>query len=321
MSTVLKARAAHEPGVRHDLVFTQDRGGRATFAGLPNVDLRVVHKGRIAAFVQYALTNVPYADVSVTSLPDLASTVAGRTDVPVFYEFHTSTREIISTELAALDIDRLAGVRVPSEYLADMVRGQLPHRHRGAVMVVPNLVDTATFRPDGAAMPVCGPGQRPLVWVGRFDKGKNFRDFLRLMSLLPTEFVGVVVVSLEHDPDRMAQFLSEVAYFRLEDRVSLHMNLDQARMAAVYRAAARAGGTFCSTSLAESFGYGVLEAMHCGLPAVAYAVGALSEHRTAGGELKLVDVGDLDALADAIRSVTDGAGHLPYALATASSSS
>ena len=54
--------------------------------------------------------------------------------------------------------------------------------------------------------------------------------------------------------------------------------------------------------MAESFGYGVLEAAMTGLPVVAYDVGALSEHLDYGYNISMINVGDTVALANAIKN-------------------
>ena len=53
MSTVYRCRAVKRPATAFDLVFQHDKGGRSRFVDLANVDLRVVDKGRIAAFHAY----------------------------------------------------------------------------------------------------------------------------------------------------------------------------------------------------------------------------------------------------------------------------
>ncbi|HEY9470068.1 MAG TPA: glycosyltransferase family 4 protein [Propionibacteriaceae bacterium] len=309
MSTVYRSRAVERPTTAFDLVFQHDKGGRSRFVDLDNVSLRVVDKGRLEAFLAYAVRNRRYDDVSITSLPEFASSVAKSTNVPVHYEFHTSTVDVIQKELERLDLNAISGIRVPSAYLADMVMQELPVSSRGLVEVVPNDIDHEVFEPTGSTMRAhLGPKDLPLVWIGRFDRGKNYRDFLRLLSLLPKRFVGIVIVSLESDPSRMAEFLGDVGHYQVGNRVKVLMNLDQHAVASIYRGAAIAGGAFVSTSLAESFGYGVVEAMACGLSVFAYDAGALHEHTAREGDLSLFDLGDIDGMAQALVSRVDEKG-------------
>ena len=309
MSTVYRCRAVKRPATAFDLVFQHDKGGRSRFVDLANVDLRVVDKGRLEAFIAYAVRNRRYDEVSITSLPLFASSVAKTSDVPVHYEFHTSTVEVIQKELERLELKAISGIRVPSAYLADVVRQELPVSFRGLLEVVPNEIDHEVFKPTGPTMKAhLGPADLPLVWIGRFDRGKNYRDFLRLLSLLPKSVVGIVIVSLESDPSRMAEFLGDVGHYRVGERVKVLMNLDQHAVASIYRGAATAGGAFVSTSLAESFGYGVVEAMACGLSVLAYDAGALHEHAARDGDLSLFDLGDIDGMAEALVSRVDEKG-------------
>ena len=90
----------------------------------------------------------------------------------------------------------------------------------------------------------------------------------------------------------------------MEDRLILLMDVSPSALSELYRAVAAANGAYVSTSLMESFGYAIAEASSFGVPVVAYDVGAVGEHEGgASQQLHLVDVGDLDAMAEKIRDV------------------
>ena len=143
----------------------------------------------------------------------------------------------------------------------------------------------------------------PIFWIGRFDKGKNYKDFLRVLYLLPNEFVGYLILSLEDDPTRFSEALGELQVYGLRDRVKFLLNLSQEELANLYKSSYENKGMFCSTSLAESFGYGVLEAAMAGLPVVSYRVGGLEEHLHYGYDIKFINVGDLENMAEAITNM------------------
>ncbi|WP_425256337.1 glycosyltransferase family 4 protein [Pseudarthrobacter sp. J47] len=301
MMTVYKNRIVNAPSESHDLVFYKDFGASRVYSELNEVRVDIVPKGRLKPFVQLAAVEQHYSEIRITSLPDIANSVETRGSSKLIYEFHSSDETVLARELDSLNISNLDEIRVPSEFLAGLVHSLISGDASEIVRVYPNLVDNSIFSAEGPSGSWGLPaGQRPLVWVGRFDKGKNYRDFVRALSLLGPEFVGVVVVSMEDSPDRMATFLADASAYKVQNRVHLLMNLSPDEIASLYRHASNAQGCFVSTSLGESFGYGVAESMASGLPAVAYSVGALEERAADEGHLILVPVGDIHALASAI---------------------
>lgn len=301
MMTVYKNRIMASPDVFHHHVFHQDFGASRVYNALPNVRVDIVPKDRLKSFVQLAVTEQHYSEVRVTSLPDIANAIEAHNLSDLVYEFHSSDESVLKREIEQLHLDKLTQVWVPSDYLADVVRAILPPVTNVPVEVCPNLVDNFVFSKDGPVESWTSlEGTRPLIWVGRFDKGKNCRDFIRALSILPAEFVGVVIVSMENSPERMASFLADVASYKLQQRVRIMMNLAPEEIADLYRFARDSAGFFVSTSLGESFGYGVAEAMSTGLPVVAYDVGAIEERAHDLGDLSLVPVGDIHSLAGAL---------------------
>jgi len=309
MSTVLRGRATNDTATTFDFLYHNEAGGRNSLAGTPNIMLHRVAKGRIDAMAQYLATTQSYRDISITSMPELANKVAGvRPDV-VSYEVHSSDEGVVTKELAKLDPDRIAAIQVPSRFSAQMVAAVAP-QFASRVSVRPNLLPAV--EPLGADQTTNFDfeGRTPLLWVGRLDKGKNPNDFLRALALLPDIYTGIVVLSLENAPERISRFLGYAASLGLAKRIRVVMDLSPSRLAGLYAEVARAGGSFVSTSLMESFGYGVLEATSSGLRTVAYDVGALSEHGPSAAPLKLVDVGDVSGLVRAIgeRHLTSSQG-------------
>lgn len=308
MATVFRGRAVSKPDILHDLVFMHDRGGQGRFRDLPNVQLRIVRKGRLEGMVRFAARQHEYSDVSVTSLPTVANELA-RDGQRVHYEFHSSTLQVIRDELGILDLAKVATLRVPSRYMSQIVAQELPMEMASMVEVVPNVVDRSVFSVCGPTSDsICRKFGRPIVWIGRFDKGKNPNDLIRALSLMPDDFWAVVIVSMESDPGRMADFLATLSQYGLQDRARVFLNLEQGKIAQIYRAAAQSGGVFCSTSLAESFGYGVAEALACGLPVAAYDVGALGELGAVDRQLLLIPPGDVRQLARAIEELSGAHG-------------
>lgn len=282
VSTVIRGRAVAEPQRGIDAVFFADKGGANAFEDLPLVRTLIVSPDRRDAVLKYMAGTFDYASASVLSAPAVVAQLAGRVR-HLRYEFHSSDLTIIKNEIDKLDTASLDEISVPTRYMAQHVRALLPISARRKLNVLPNLVDHGTFRPEGAAVFAEESDQVlhqgiPLIWVGRFDKGKGHRHFARMLAGLPREYVGIMVVSLEKDPDRVSQFLAECAVMGVLDRVRVYLNLPQKELAALYRWARDRGGSAVSTSLLESFGYFVAEATACALPVVAFDLPVWAEH-------------------------------------------
>src|SRR5699024_5247212 len=114
-------------------------------------------------------------DISILSAPDLIGKVCWPHHVRPTYEFHSSDLAVIRKEIASLPLAKLSRIVAPSHYMARQIDSELPQVPQNQVTVVPNLVDTTSFYPGAAACKVLPTGRIPLIWVGRFDKGKGYR--------------------------------------------------------------------------------------------------------------------------------------------------
>lgn len=307
MTTVYRTRALARPHDKHDFVFMNDRGGGEAFSSLPNTDYRIFTKGRFTPAVKYIADKFDYNEVRVTSMPEAATMLAESLPGKVVYEFHSSTVAIVESELSRLNLEALKIIQTPSDWLTNVVSRRVTRDQTKKCVTVPNLVDRDTFNasvsPADRHLP---EGAVPILWIGRFDKGKNFNDFLRLMSLLPHNFIPIVVVSYETEPDRISKALQEARSYGIADRMLTHLNLSQKQLAALYTWTRNHGGLFVSTSLAESFGYSIAEALACGLPTIAFRVGGVPEVPTFGTRHELVPVGDVYQMATIAKSLSLG---------------
>lgn len=305
VSSVIRGRAADEPNTQFDVVFFNDRGGLRTFSDISNVDVRIIREDRSIAYLTYLVSRMDYDSVHVLSTPKIANALVENPDVVAVYEFHSSNMTVVEQELKELDIDKMSQIAVPSEMMKLKIGERLPRRTLSRLIVVPNLVDHHVFSQNGPSdffdrdPKFTEESLRPIVWVGRFDKDKGYQYAVRALAQLPEDFIGIFVVSLEHDPVRTSRFLSECDAMGVRDRVQLYMNLSQPEIANLYRSARDRGGVYVSTSLMESFGYAIAESMECGLPCSAFDLPILVLHKERG-QLVTVPVGDVNALADSI---------------------
>lgn len=145
-------------------------------------------------------------------------------------------------------------------------------RSRNRISVVPCGVDLDLFTPDG---PVAERTDlRRIVSVGRFVPRKGFDTVVRALPHMPeTELVivgGPEQAQLDSDPEarRLLRLARELG---VADRVRLLGSVARGDMPAVLRSA----DVVACTPWYEPFGIVPLEAMACGVPVVASAVGGM----------------------------------------------
>ncbi|MBO0677737.1 glycosyltransferase [Mycolicibacterium sp. S2-37] len=145
-------------------------------------------------------------------------------------------------------------------------------RPRNRTSVVPCGVDLDLFTPDGPKAERTG---RPrIVSVGRFVERKGFDVVVRALPAIPdAELVlvgGPDRAEVEADPEaRRLRGLAE--QLGVSDRLVLHGAVARADMPALLRSA----DVVACTPWYEPFGIVPLEAMACGVPVVAAAVGGM----------------------------------------------
>ncbi|MBN3452926.1 glycosyltransferase [Mycobacterium sp. DSM 3803] len=145
-------------------------------------------------------------------------------------------------------------------------------RARTRTSVVPCGVDLDLFTPAGPALR--RGAKHRIVSVGRFVPRKGFDLAVRALPTLPdTELVivgGPAKTQLDRDPEanRLRELASELG---VADRVRLCGSVARDKMPAVLRSA----DVVACTPWYEPFGIVPLEAMACGIPVVASAVGGM----------------------------------------------
>ena len=184
-------------------------------------------------------------------------------------------------------------VTTPSAWLARATHEMLAVPSSVAIDVVPNFVDAARFHPPAPGAP---PRATPVViHVSNFRPVKRVPDviamFARLRGVRPARLrlVG-------NGPERprvealvdTLELIDDVEF--LGDRIDLPAVLREADL-------------FVLPSETESFGLAALEAMACGVPVVASAVGGLPEVIPDGEVGVLCPLGDVDAMALAARRI------------------
>ncbi len=182
---------------------------------------------------------------------------------------------------------------------------------RTAMALVPSGVDIDRFRPDGPAEP---KGHRPrLLTVGRLVERKGFEDVIAALPSIPE--AELVVIGGNHGDEPYAARLRHLAaQLGVADRVRLTGPVAAADMPRWYRSA----DLLVTAPWYEPFGLTPLEAMACGVPVVASAVGGLADTVVAGVTGDLVPARNPRALGLAVRRLLgDRMQRLSYAAASA----
>ncbi|MFI5890100.1 glycosyltransferase [Actinoplanes sp. NPDC051513] len=180
--------------------------------------------------------------------------------------------------------------------VAELVRIGVP---RDRMALVPSGVNTGRFRPEGPAVPR-RPGMARILTVARLVERKGIEDLIRALPTVP--HAEVVVVGGPPDGDITADpYACKLGALArrcgVADRVRLAGAVSAHEMPSWYRSA----DLLAATPWYEPFGLTVLEAMACGVPVVASAVGGLVDTVVDGITGDLVAPRDPAGLARTLR--------------------
>jgi D-inositol-3-phosphate glycosyltransferase len=173
-------------------------------------------------------------------------------------------------------------------------------RARSRTSVVPCGVDIDAFTPEGPAAPRGRRGR--IVSVGRLVPRKGFDTMIRALPHIPDAELVIVggPARTELTNDRYAQRLQLLAsQLGVADRVQMLGSVTRHEMPAVLRAA----DIVACTPWYEPFGIVPLEAMACGVPVVAAAVGGIRDTVVDDVTGRLVPPRDPTAVAEAIAAL------------------
>jgi glycosyltransferase involved in cell wall biosynthesis len=170
--------------------------------------------------------------------------------------------------------------------------GRVCAGHNVDLRYAPHGIDATEFRPLGQRIPSKDPY---VLSVGRFsDERKNVMLLLEAYARLDAALKAEVRLVLAGSDPPPASFWARADALGLRERVGFIHRPSRDALAALYQRAS----VFVLPSHEEGLGIVLLEAMACGIPAVATRCGGPDGIITDGEDGFLVPVGDADRMAD-----------------------
>jgi len=207
-------------------------------------------------------------------------------EVPTVFEFHG----VRSSGLGSTLRDRYSktdDLLANSRHTADRVEDVLDRSVDG---IVPPGVDPDLFRPGRASV---DREEFTVLFVGRIARGKGVFDLVQAVSSVPEAHLYVVGSGDERPARALVRELG------VAPRVTFTGDVPHSSLPGYYAGA----DAVCVPAHSESYGMVNLEAMACGRPVVAPRVGGVTEYATHGENCLLVEPGDVEAIADAMREL------------------
>ena len=200
-------------------------------------------------------------------------------------------------------IEKSDGVTAVSRYLMNRTIEEFDIRRE--IRVIPNFVDIV--RPsenrDLCSRDALAPkGEKILMHASNFRPVKRIADVVRIFALV-RERIPAKLVLIGDGPERL--FIQQLVR-ELKLSADVQFMGEQDQLEPLFLCA----DLFLLPSEQESFGLTALEAMNCGVPVIATAIGGLPEVITHGETGYLFPVGDVaDMAASAVALLADPARH------------
>lgn len=185
------------------------------------------------------------------------------------------------------------------EQLLEVLRAGVP---RARVTVIPPAVDLTLLHPDGPRF--ARTGRHRLVATGQMAPNGGFATVIEALARLPPTELIIAGRPLADTTDARAE-LSRLRVLSERLGVDHRLKIFEALKPDYYPDLLRSADIFVSVPEWERFGVGVVEAMACGRPVVASAVGGHRDTVVDQCTGLLVPSGDVPHLVRALRMLLD----------------
>jgi glycosyltransferase involved in cell wall biosynthesis len=232
----------------------------------------------------------------------LGSNIAKKLNIPIVITEHQhiifdyfNHRDWIAAKAAYASAARVAAV---SEFQRQML---LMNGAQTAPIVIGNLVDDQIFPLAGES---ASGAEIRLLFVGLASPLKDYGTFFRAIGRLRVLANAHVAVKIlcQDTPQRREELCARAAAELSGVDVEIVSSATRYEVAGLLAWSKM----LVSTSVAETFGVAVCEALMCGRPVVTTASGGVSDFVSSGVNGLVVPIGDADAIAHGILDVTAG---------------
>jgi len=267
----LRYRALGAAGIRSHFLYFRPGSGSSGYA--PNVP---VFYASTPPEIRHILDHHPFDCVVVTSFfLQLALFRQIGYDKPLLFEIQgfgppDHARTNLTSARPYIDAFANAILYPSTPYIGDLLEELLPLKRKFAFAnpFDPGMYDRRLFA-HPPSKPLDYP---PLVWIGRLEDNKNWRDFLRIGAEVVRRFPQVRLWMFSDpdlaEPGENEQLAQWTAALGLTYYIIHHGNVANALMPYYYDLIASSGGVVCMTSKAEGAPYVALEALSAGCPVV-----------------------------------------------------
>ncbi|MGZ3144304.1 glycosyltransferase [Lentzea chajnantorensis] len=257
-------------------------------------DVVVAHIGEFVRRLQGCWSGAAAPDVVHAHhwTSGLAAVLATRSSgIPVVQSFHAPVGGDSAGPERLVGRTAAAVIATSGHEVDELVRLGL---RRSAITTVPWGVDADVFTPTGPAAPRTGMCR--VLAVSELGPDAGVDD---LIGALPAVAWTELVVAGGADGSELRRLRALAVKLGVADRVTFRGPVPHAELPALYRSA----DVVACPQRREPFGVAALEAMACGVPVVASAVGGLAESVVHGATGLLVPPREPGLLARALRSL------------------
>ncbi len=254
-------------------MFSQNAGGMALFTGLiEQVHLTTSPLQKMDLIVDYQ----PDVLVSLDTPGIVGAARSLLPEIKIIYEIHTTYPQALKPLKNRNFTQQINGFIVPSSFQARFIQNFL-HNTDIPITIVPDPLD------DRFTKPLSDSNQqsKPIIaWVGRLDQIKNWRAFVKIASLISRQNSDVVfylIGGLYSPMEEQNSLWNSMIKHKLVERMRWFPSVAPDQMPAVFDEVRNSGGCVISTSIIESFGMSILEAMSRACPVVVPDGGSLAE--------------------------------------------